>query len=369
MDSAPIVQFDKLIIPKKNYSREFEIKSDKKNKFKISIFNKEDKLKLSALNLTTEDIKGNEYGKEMLINELKNNKYLSLCDNINDMLEELFNLIDNKKYSLNEIGNNELILSIEVPMKLIKEITFNLVKKEKDANVLINELINENKELKSKIEILSLQTRDLKDDIDYIKEKNSEDKFKAFNNKLSDSINNFELKINGQRMEEQKEKKDLISQVNILTKKVLQLEKDLEQEKNNNKKFQEHFNEQMKNLNSILMKLKQNENNNSQIERKTETDNNPPFHSSKSENLPDLIFQSFFGELLGVNPDLGKKGRSKFHNHILVYSNYKMKDPSYANSTYLCDHCKEEFSRNVNNFHCKPCHFDLCQRCFKISQY
>ena len=369
MDSAPIVQFDKLIIPKKNYSREFEIKSDKKNKFKISIFNKEDKLKLSALNLTTEDIKGNEYGKEMLINELKNNKYLSLCDNINDMLEELFNLIDNKKYSLNEIGNNELILSIEVPMKLIKEISFNLVKKEKDANVLINELIKENKELKSKIEILSLQTRDLKDDIDYIKEKNSEDKFKAFNNKLSDSINNFELKINGQRMEEQKEKKDLISQVNILTKKVLTLEKELEQEKNNNKKFQEHFNEQMKNLNSILMKLKQNENNNSQIERKTETDNNSPFHSSKSENLPDLIFQSFFGEFLGVNPDLGKKGRSKFHNHILVYSNYKMKDPSYANSAYLCDHCKEEFSRNVNNFHCKPCHFDLCQRCFKISQY
>ena len=70
MDSAPIVQFDKLIIPKKNYSREFEIKSDKKNKFKISIFNKEDKLKLSALNLTTEDSKAisNEYIKIILDN-------------------------------------------------------------------------------------------------------------------------------------------------------------------------------------------------------------------------------------------------------------------------------------------------------------
>ena len=40
MDSAPIIQFDKLIIPNKNYSREFEIKSDKKNKFKIHVFNK-----------------------------------------------------------------------------------------------------------------------------------------------------------------------------------------------------------------------------------------------------------------------------------------------------------------------------------------
>ena len=368
MESAPIIQFDKLVIPKKNYSRELEIKSDKKNKYKISIFNKEDKLKIIAINLNSEDIKDNEFEKEILINELKNNKYLSLCDNINDMLEELFNLIDNKKYALKEIGNNEIIFSLEVPMKLIKEISFNLVKKEKDANSIINELIKENKELKNKIEILSLQTRDLKDDIDYLKEKNIEDKIREINAKVNDKFDNFELKINQQKMEEQKEKKELISQINILTKKVLKLEQDLEQERNNNKKFQEHFNNQIKTLNENLMKFRQNENNN-QAQKQNNTPNNPPFHSSKSETLPELIFESFLGGLLGVNPDLGKKGRSKFHEHILVYSNYKMKDPCYSEGTYLCDHCKDEFSRNVNNFHCKPCHFDLCERCFKISQY
>ena len=368
MESAPIIQFDKLVIPKKNYSRELEIKSDKKNKYKISIFNKEDKLKIIAINLNSEDIKGNEFEKEILINELKNNKYLSLCDNINDMLEELFNLIDNKKYALKEIGNNEIIFSLEVPMKLIKEISFNLVKKEKDVNSIINELIKENKELKNKIEILSLQTRDLKDDIDYLKEKNIEDKIREINTKVNDKFDNFELKINQQKMEEQKEKKELISQVNILTKKVLKLEQDLEQERNNNKKFQEHFNNQIKTLNENLMKFRQNENNN-QVQKQNNTPNNPPFHSSKSETLPELIFESFLGGLLGVNPDLGKKGRSKFHEHILVYSNYKMKDPCYSEGNYLCDHCKDEFSRNVNNFHCKPCHFDLCERCFKISQY
>ena len=368
MESAPTIQFDKLVIPKKNYSRELEIKSDKKNKYKISIFNKEDKLKIIAINLNSEDIKDNEFEKEILINELKNNKYLSLCDNINDMLEELFNLIDNKKYALKEIGNNEIIFSLEVPMKLIKEISFNLVKKEKDANSIINELIKENKELKNKIEILSLQTRDLKDDIDYLKEKNIEDKIREINTKVNDKFDNFELKINQQKMEEQKEKKELISQINILTKKVLKLEQDLEQERNNNKKFQEHFNNQIKTLNENLMKFRQSENNN-QFQKQNNTPNNPPFHSSKSETLPELIFESFLGGLLGVNPDLGKKGRSKFHEHILVYSNYKMKDPCYSESTYLCDHCKDEFSRNVNNFHCKPCHFDLCERCFKISQY
>ena len=68
------------------------------------------------------------------------------------MLDELFNLIDTKKYFLTE-EDCELILHIEVPMKVIKEIAFNLVKKEKDINGIINDLIEENKELKSKIEI------------------------------------------------------------------------------------------------------------------------------------------------------------------------------------------------------------------------
>ena len=369
MESAPTIQFDKIVTPKKNYSREFEVKSDKKNKYKISIFNQQDKLKISALNLSSEDIKGNEFEKEMLINELRNNKYLSLCDTINEMLEELFNLIDNKKYTLKEIGNNEVILAIEVPMKLIKEISFNLVKKEKDVDTIVNDLIKENKELKEKIEILSLQNKDLKDDIDYLKEKNSEDKFKLIENKVNDKIDNFELKINQEKLEDQKEKKDLISQVNLLTKKFLQLEKDLEQEKNNNKKFQEHFNDQMKTLNSNLIKLRQSGSNNNQLERSNNPPKDPPLRSSKSESLPEIIFESFFGDLLNVNSDLGKTGRSKFHNHILVYSNYKMKDPSYANCTYCCDNCKEEFSKTVNNFHCKPCHFDLCLRCFKLSQY
>ena len=54
MDSAPTIQYSKIvntINPDVNYSREFKISSDKKNKYKISIFTKEDKLKITALNL------------------------------------------------------------------------------------------------------------------------------------------------------------------------------------------------------------------------------------------------------------------------------------------------------------------------------
>ena len=363
MDSAPTIQFDKIvntINPETNYTRKFELSSNKKNKYKISIFTKQDKLKITATNLNSQDIKSNEFSKEILIDELKNNKYLSLCDNTNDMLDELFNLIDTKKYSLTEEGDNEIILAIEVPMKIIKQITFNLVKKEKDVNIIINDLIEENKELKSKIEILTLQCRDLKDDVDYLKDKNIDGKLKELNSIINDKINNFELKINEEKLQERKQKNDLISQVNILTKKILQLEKDLEQEKNNNKQLQEKINNQMRTPTPTSTPTKTNISNN--------TPQNPPFHTSKSETLPDLIFETFFGNILGV-PELGKKGRSKLHNHILIYSSYDMKAPEYANSGYLCDHCKQEFSRKVNNFHCKPCHFDLCERCFKVSQY
>ena len=363
MDSAPpTIQFDKIkqtINPDKNFLRNFQLSSNKKNKYKISIFNKDDKLKITALNLDSSDIKNNEYEKEILISELKNNKYLSLCETTIDMLDELFNLIDTKKYFLTE-EDCELILHIEVPMKVIKEITFNLVKKEQDINGIINDLIEENKELKSKIEILSLQNRDLKDDIDYLKDKNLEGKMNELYNKFKDKVNDLELKINEQKLAERKEKNELISQVNILTKKILTLEKELETEKNNNKKFQEKINNQLKTSVTPV--------NTNTPSKNNEMNNNPPFHTSKSENLPELIFETFFGGILGL-PELGKKGRSKFHNHILVYSSYDMKDQGYANGSYLCDHCKQEFSRKVNNFHCKPCHFDLCDRCFKISQY
>jgi len=357
MDSAPSIQYDKIINtinPDINYTRNFEISSDKKNKYKISIFTKEDKLKITALNLNSTDIKCNEYGKEILMSELKKNKYLSLCETNNDMLDELFNLIDNKKYTLTEEENNEISLSIEVPMKVIKEIKFNLEKKEKDLNYIINDLIEENKELKSKIEVLTLQCRDLKDDIDYLKDKNVDDKINELNNKINEKFNDFELKINQEKLQERKENSELISQVNILTKKILQLEKDLEQERNNNKKLQE-------NKNSNPLKTP-NENINKP------NNPSPPFHTSKSDTIPNILFKSFFGSVLGL-PELGKKGRSKLHEHLLTYSNYEMKDPEYSKGVYICDNCGNTFNRDVDNFHCKPCGYDLCMKCFKQSQY
>ena len=366
MDSAPTILLDKIVTPEttKVYSSTFEISSDKKNKYKISINNEQDKVKLLAININSVDIKSNEYQKEVPISELKNNKYLAICETTNDMLEELFNLIDNKKYALTESGDKELILSIEIPMKSIKEITFNLEKKVKDSNEIINDLIVENNELKSKIEVMALQIKDLKDDIDYLKNKSPEEKIKQLSSKLNDKIDNLELKINEEKLNEKKENQSLISQVNILTKKIIQIEKDLEQEKINNKKILEKLNQKSTNPSPSHSPSSNNKDNNN---NQNKTNEEFPFRTSKSGSIPELIFESVFGSILN-KPELGKKGKSKLHEHILVFSNYKMKDPEYALGCYYCDHCKQECSKNVNNYHCKPCHFDLCERCFKLTQ-
>ena len=93
------------------------------------------------------------------------------------------------------------------------------------------------------------------------------------------------------------------------------------------------------------------------------------------QKLIDYIISKYkisnlIAEKLYNDSDLGKKGRSKFHEHILVYSHFRMKDPKYAFVNYYCDHCEGIFSRNVNNYYCKSCHFNLCEKCFiRSKQY
>ena len=354
MDSAPTFQFDKECLSIKKCNRTFQITSDKKNKFNVKIYNELELIIINAKKINSDDIKNNEFENQILISELKHHKFFSICENLNDVLDELFNLIDNKKYSLEEnIQDKQLNLILEVPMKKLDNIIFLIKFKEKDLNTIVNELIEQNNELKSKIEILTIKNKDFSDDIDYIKNSN-EKKFVDFSKLITEKVDNLELSFNKNNTENKKELNQLITQVNILTKKVLNLEKDLETEKENNKKILDKLNE-----------IKINKSN-PNINR-VNTEQNPPFHSSKSEQIPEIIFEHLFNFKPGGIP-LGKKGKSKFHEHILVYSSYDMKDPGYNKTNYICDHCKEEFSKKINNYHCKKCHFDLCEKCWLLGE-
>ena len=128
---------------------------------------------------------------------------------------------------------------------------------------------------------------------------------KELNSIINDKLNNFELKINEEKLQERKQKNDLISQVNILTKKILQLEKDLEQEKDNNKKLQEkinnhNFKQKIRELNSApppnpyeaKLKLEQNNQINDNLNINNEIKNAP-----KKKNWDIRLttsFQRFF---------------------------------------------------------------------------
>ena len=355
MDSAPSFQFDKECLSAKKYNRSFQILSDKNNKFSIKIYNELDIIILNAKKIDINDIKNNEYENQILISELKNHKFFYICETINDVLDELFNLIDNKKYTLEEnIQDKELKLIFDVPMKKINNITFLIKIKEKDLNTVVNELIEQNNELISQIELLKIKNKDLSDDIDYIKNSNV-NKYVDYSKLITEKVNNLEINFNKNNVDNKKEINQLISQVNILTKKVLCLEKDLESEKENYKKILDKLNEIKINKNEIK--------NNTRLN----TEQNPPFHSSKSETIPDIIIDHLFKSFKPEN-FLGKKGKSKFHEHILIYSSYEMKEPGYAIGNYICDHCKEEFPKKINNYHCKKCHYDLCEKCWLLGE-
>jgi len=62
---------------------------------------------------------------------------------------------------------------------------------------------------------------------------------------------------------------------------------------------------------------------------------------------------------------LGDKAKLSCHPHILVYSDYTLKDPSYHNCTWYCDICRGHHAKTDKNFYCGLCGFDLCDKCYK----
>ncbi len=75
----------------------------------------------------------------MRIEEIKENKYFLMFDNLDEIYEEIINLIKNNKNSLIE-ENNKLIISIPLSTTKIKEIKIVLYKKEKTDKEKIEDL-------------------------------------------------------------------------------------------------------------------------------------------------------------------------------------------------------------------------------------
>jgi len=126
-----------------NTSRDkFTIKSDQNKSFCLIIENKNSTIYMNASSLNYEITK-KEFEKDFSLKDLKENKYLSLFDSVNEIYEEIVNIIKSK---LEEVkvkeDKNVLILNIPIGGFKIKEILLNLYEKEKDEKEQINELYN-----------------------------------------------------------------------------------------------------------------------------------------------------------------------------------------------------------------------------------
>ena len=163
--------------------KSYIIISDKNNIFYLTIQNQ-----FSIINMTSYYYQDNiikyNYEKEFKLEELKENKYLCLCDNINEIYDELINLLDKNKSKIIE-GNNKIDLNIPIDNLKIKEIKFSINEKNKFSII---------SKLKKKMKNLKEDNRNLREEINYLKEeinKLKEDNNNKKNNNIKEEISNL----------------------------------------------------------------------------------------------------------------------------------------------------------------------------------
>ena len=112
----------------------------------------------------TEDINKYEYEQKYLLEQFKNNKYLAICDSIDEVYVQLKMEFDKNSTKIKE-DNDTINISIPINHIKIKEITFDLPKKIKSENEKIEDL-------KEEISFLIKENKDLKISLEQLKKEN-----------------------------------------------------------------------------------------------------------------------------------------------------------------------------------------------------
>ena len=119
-----------------------------------------------------DDILNHDYEKNYELNELKNNKYLNMCETIDEIYGELIFLLKKNQTKLLE-NNNEISIIIPLEPTIIKEIIFILEEKSKKEEENIKELI-------LVISDMKVEINKLKEELNISNQKNIE-----LNNKIT----------------------------------------------------------------------------------------------------------------------------------------------------------------------------------------
>ena len=127
------------------------IKSEEGTDYNLNIELQKDSIIFA---LTSNTLPSAIYQKEYSFDELNKIKYFSaFYDNINDIFIDICDFIKQKLLKINE-GKASLFLSIDLPMKKIGQLNFEIPEKEKDQSIINKELIREVNNLQKKVEML-----------------------------------------------------------------------------------------------------------------------------------------------------------------------------------------------------------------------
>ena len=128
--------------------KDFILTSDKNIEYKLKLFiNNNDSFCISAF--TTKNIPSKKYSLSLTMNELIKNRFFKIFINIEEIFRELKNKIDKSTF----IEDTKLIIiDIQIGLTVINEILLEIKEKEKnktEMEIIINQLIKNNEELKN----------------------------------------------------------------------------------------------------------------------------------------------------------------------------------------------------------------------------
>ena len=161
--------------------KSFQFQSNKQNNFNIIFQNCSSYIKLFA-NIQKEltnifaniqkELTNKVFEKIYYLEDLKKNKFLAICDSIDEVYEQL--IFELEKKNNKRIIEKEKEIEIIIPVEHIKvkEIKFILLAKIKSNEELFQYIFNELNTLKNDINILKEENNNLKNEINILKNEN-----------------------------------------------------------------------------------------------------------------------------------------------------------------------------------------------------
>lgn len=163
--------------------------SDKKREYEILLYIIEENLIIEAK--TKNVVPQKNFEKLFSINEIQKNKYFGICENIDEIFEEIKGLIEGNEDKIHLIEEtNSLILGIPINTKKIKECLFQIDEKISDTKQKIDELYSYINTLLDKIKELENKNQSLEKSLNEINEKLNPiyNKFKEKEEKKNDDL-------------------------------------------------------------------------------------------------------------------------------------------------------------------------------------